>query len=157
MITLERSVDEADDHEAPGKDPDLAGVPRSLRILLAGWVGADAVLVLGLAVRNATLTSTAWDLIGTALLSAIGITCVLALVQIAKGSDGAALTAMVSQVFVAGLSVYIWMVDQRSPESQLMGVTGIALAVGGVAVLWVLYLAATPAVPSVRAQPLLSH
>ncbi|NDJ91044.1 hypothetical protein [Mycolicibacter kumamotonensis] len=140
MITLERPVDEADDHEAPGKDPDLAGVPRSLRILLAGWVGADAVLVLGLAVRNATLTSTAWDLIGTALLSAIGITCVLALVQIAKGSDGAALTAMVSQVFVAGLSVYIWMVDQRSPESQLMGVTGIALAVGGIALLWVLYL-----------------
>lgn len=140
MITLERAVDEADDHEAPGKDPDLAGVPRSLRILLAGWVGADAVLILGLAVRNATLTSTAWDLIGTALLSSIGITCALALVQIAKRSRGAALTAMVSQVFVAGLAIYVWMVDQRSPDSQLMGVTGIALAVGGTALLWVLYL-----------------
>lgn len=140
MITLERPVDEADDHEASGKDPDLAGAPRSLRILLAGWVGADAALILGLAVRNATLTSTAWDLIGTALLSAIGITCALALVQIAKRSRGAALTAMVSQVFVAGLSVYVWMVDQRSPESQLMGVTGIALAMGGIALLWVLYL-----------------
>jgi hypothetical protein len=142
MITLERPVGEADDHEAPGGDhsADLAGVPRSLRVLLAGWVGADAALIIGLAFWNATLTSTAWDLIGTALLSAIGITCALALVQIAKGSRGAALTAMVSQVFVAGLAVYVWMVDQRSPQSQLMGVTGIALAMGGIALLWVLYL-----------------
>lgn len=118
MITLERPVGEADDHEAPAGDhsADLAGVPRSLRVLLAGWVGADAALIIGLAFWNATLTSTAWDLIGTALLSAIGITCALALVQIAKGSRGAALTAMVSQVFVAGLAVYVWMVDQRSPR-----------------------------------------
>lgn len=142
MITGERHVGQAGDHEASGGDhaAELGDVPRSLRILLAGWVGADAALIIGLAVRNATLTSTAWDLIGTALLSAIGITCALALVQIAKGSRGAALTAMLSQVFVAGLAVYVWLVDQRSPRSQLMGVTGVALAMGGVALFWVLYL-----------------
>ncbi|QZA08728.1 hypothetical protein K3U94_05425 [Mycolicibacter heraklionensis] len=73
-------------------------------------------------------------------MSAIGITCVLASVQIAKRSRGAALTAMLSQVFVAGLAVYVWMVDQRSPQSQLMGVTGVVLAIGGIALLWVFYL-----------------
>lgn len=142
MKILERQVGAADDREASGADhvADLGSVPKSLRILLAGWIGADAALIIGLAVRNATLTSTAWDLIGTALLSAIGITCALAFFQIAKGSRGAALTAMLSQVFVAGLAVYVWMVDQRSPESQLVGVTGIGLAVGGIALLWVLYL-----------------
>ncbi|WP_046316378.1 hypothetical protein [Mycobacterium sp. UM_Kg1] len=141
MITLQRHIDDAGDH-APGADQvaDLGAVSRPLRVVLVVWVGLDAALVLGLAVRNATLTSAAWDLIGTALLAAIGITCALASIQIAKKSRGAALTATVSQVFIASLAVYVWMVDQRSPVSQLLGVTGIVLLMGGIALCWVLYL-----------------
>ncbi|MEZ0363963.1 hypothetical protein ACAG26_09730 [Mycobacterium sp. pUA109] len=142
-VTLERPVVEVDHHEAAGGEQpsDLGGVPKSRRILLACWIGTNAAVIIGLAVRNATLTSTAWDLIGTALLSGIGITCTLAVVQLAKGSPAAALTAMLSQIFVAGLAVYVWLVDERSPEGQLLGVTGVALTLGGIALLWVLYLA----------------
>ncbi|OHV03035.1 hypothetical protein C1Y40_04596 [Mycobacterium talmoniae] len=141
-VTLERPIAEVDHHEAAGDEPppELAGLPRSRRIPLACWIGTDAALIIGLAVRNATLTSTAWDLIGTALLSGIGITCALAVVQLAKGSRAAALTAMLSQIFVAGLAVYVWMVDERSPARQLLGVTGVALTLGGIGLLWVLYL-----------------
>ncbi|WP_142358459.1 hypothetical protein [Mycobacterium celatum] len=47
---------------------------------------------------------------------------------------------MVSQIFIAGLAAYVWLVDQRSPVSQLLGITGVALTLGCIALIWVLYL-----------------
>ncbi|MCV7402485.1 hypothetical protein H7K24_20300 [Mycobacterium fragae] len=135
-----------DDHEQvvggqpAGPDFTVASMPRSLRIVLACWVGIDAATVFGLAVWNATLTSSAWDLIGSALLLGIGVTCSLAFGQIVRASPSALMTSMVSQIFVAGLAVYVWLVDLRSPVSQLLGITGVALTLGGIALLWVLYL-----------------
>ncbi|BBZ10948.1 hypothetical protein [Mycobacterium branderi] len=128
--------------EEQASPPDLTvrNLPKSLRILLACWVGVDAAIVLALAVWNATLTTSAWDLIGSALLLGIGITCALAFGQIVRGSGNALMTAMVSQIFIAGLAAYVWLVDQRSPVSQLMGITGVALTLGGIALAWVLYL-----------------
>ncbi|MGX9787548.1 hypothetical protein [Mycobacterium sp. MMS18-G62] len=117
------------------------GLTGSLRILFACWVGLDAAVVIGLAVWNTTLTRSAWDLIGSALLLGIGITCALAFGQILTGSGNAVLTSMVSQIFIVGLAAYVWLVDQRSPVSQLLGITGIALTLGCIALLWVLYLA----------------
>lgn len=140
---LGRDGDQAtEDHEAVGEqaaEPDVS-LRRSLRILLACWIGVDAAIVIPLAVWNATLTTAAWDLIGTALLLGIGITCALAFGQIVRGSCNALMTAMVSQIFIAGLAGYVWLVDQRSPVSQLLGITGIALTLGGIALIWVLYL-----------------
>ncbi|GBE63574.1 hypothetical protein MFM001_00360 [Mycobacterium sp. MFM001] len=134
-----------DDHVAVGgqaSEPDVTvrSLRRSLRILLACWIGVDAAIVLALAVWNATLTSSAWDLIGSALLLGIGVTCALAFGQIVRGSGNALITAMVSQIFIAGLAAYVWLVDQRSPVSQLLGITGVALMIGGIALIWVLYL-----------------
>lgn len=134
-----------EDHDAVAgqrSEPDVTvgSLPRSLRILLAGWIGIDAALVLALAVWNARLTTTAWDLIGSALLLGIGITCALAFGQIVRDSGNALMTAMVSQIFIAGLAAYVWLVDQRSPVSQLWGITGVALTMGGIALIWVLYL-----------------
>lgn len=136
-----------DDHvsvsEERPSDTDAAGdgLRGWRRILFACWVGSDAALIIGLAVWNATLTTSAWDLIGSALLLGIGVTCALAFGQIITGSKNAVMTSVVSQIFVACLAVYVWLVDQRSPVSQLLGITGIALALGGIALLWVLYLA----------------
>jgi hypothetical protein len=135
-----------DDHEqvvggqASGPDFTVASMPRALRMVLACWVGIDAAIVIGLAVWNATLTSSAWDLIGSALLLGIGVACALAFAQIVRGSPNALMTSMVSQIFIAGLAAYVWLVDLRSPVSQLLGITGAALTVGGIALLWVLYL-----------------
>lgn len=135
-----------DGHEpavaAQPSEPDVTvgSLPKSLRILLACWVGINAGLVVALAVWNATLTTSAWDLIGTALLLGIGITCALAFGQIVRGSPNALMTAMVSQIFIMGLAAYVWLVDQRSPVSQLLGITGVALTFGGIALIWVLYL-----------------
>src|SRR5579875_1714756 len=134
-----------DDHEAvEGQASEPAVTVRSLRrplgILLVCWIGVDAAIVLALAVWNATLTTTAWDLIGSALLLGIGVTCALAFGQIVRGSPNALVTAMVSQIFIAGLAAYVWLVDQRSPVSQLLGITGVALTLGCIALIWVLYL-----------------
>jgi hypothetical protein len=123
-------------------DPDFAvgSMPRWLRIALVCWVGIDAAIVIGLAIWNARLTSSAWDLIGSALLLGIGVTCALAFGQIVRGSQSAVMTSMVSQILIAGLAAYVWLMDLRSPVSQLLGITGVGLTVGGIALLWALYL-----------------
>lgn len=113
--------------------------PR-VRALLVLCIAIDGTIVLWLAAKNATLTQNAWDLLGTALLLAIGITCALAIGVIVKYRHSSVLTPLASQVFVICLAAYVWLLDLRSPASQIGGITGVALALGAVALCWVLYL-----------------
>ncbi|MEC4856491.1 hypothetical protein R2325_12790 [Mycobacteroides chelonae] len=55
-------------------------------------IAIDGTIVLWLAAKNATLTQNAWDLLGTALLLAIGITCALAIGVIVKYRHSSVLT-----------------------------------------------------------------
>ena len=132
----ERSPDEAEPHHTFT----LGDLRPRIRALLVLCVALDGAIVLWLAVWNATLTQNAWDLLGTALLLAIGITCALAIGAIVKYTHSSVLTALVSQVFVVCLATYVWLLDLRSPASQIWGITGIALGLGAVALCWVLYL-----------------
>lgn len=132
----ERSPDEAEPHHTFT----LGDLRPRIRALLVLCVALDGAIVLWLAVWNATLTQNAWDLLGTALLLAIGITCALAIGAIVKYTHSSVLTALVSQVFVVCLATYVWLLDLRSPASQIWGSTGIALGLGAVALCWVLYL-----------------
>ncbi|OBF22211.1 hypothetical protein [Mycobacterium sp. ACS4331] len=118
----------------------IGDLSRPLRGLLIVWVGLCTAVVLWLAIENATLTTEVWDLIGTVLLFGIGITCALALVAILRRSTSALIVTLVSQLFIITLAGYVWLVDHRSPVSQLLGVTGVALAAGAIAVLWVCHL-----------------
>ncbi|CDO27706.1 hypothetical protein [Mycolicibacterium porcinum] len=119
----------------------VAGLPGRVRWLLLSCLTVNAVVVLWLAVWDATLTRSAWDLLGAALLLGIGITCALAIGAILRRSSSAFLTAMTSQIFVVCLAAYVWLVDERSPVRQLIGVAGVALAFGAIALFWVVYLA----------------
>lgn len=119
----------------------VASLSRPAQGLLLSWLTVNAVVVLWLAVWDATLTRSAWDLLGAALLLGIGITCALAIGAILRRSSSAFLTAMTSQIFVVCLAAYVWLVDERSPVRQLGGVTGIALMFGAIALFWVIYLA----------------
>ena len=123
-----------------GSDFNVGSIPRSLRVLLASYVGIAAALVTWLSIWNATLTRSVWDLFGLALLIGISITCMMAFFAIVRNSNGVLMTTIMSQVFIACLAAYVWVIDQRSPVGQLRGVTGVALTLGGIAVLWVLYL-----------------
>lgn len=118
----------------------LGHMRRRTRKLLLAWLGITAAIVLGLAMWNASLTQSSWDLLGTALLLVIGVTCVLAIGATIRRAHSAALVALASQILVVCLAGYFWMVDLRSPVSQMRGVTGIALAVGVIALGWVVYL-----------------
>lgn len=119
----------------------VAGLPGRVRWLLLSCLTVNAVVVLWLAVWDATLTRSAWDLLGAALLLGIGITCALAIGAILRRSSSAFLTAMTSQIFVVCLAAYVWLVDERSPVRQLIGVAGVALTFGAIALFWVVYLA----------------
>ncbi|WP_454789008.1 hypothetical protein [Mycolicibacterium lutetiense] len=119
----------------------VAGLTKPARVLLIACLTVDAAVVLSLAVWDATLTRSAWDLLGAALLFGIGITCGLAVGAILRHSSNAFLTAMTSQIFVICLAAYVWLVDERSPVRQMAGITGIALTFGAIALFWVIYLA----------------
>lgn len=119
----------------------VAGLTGPARGLLLTCLAVNAVVILWLAVWDATLTRSGWDLLGTALLLGIGIACALAIGAIVRRSSTAFLTAMTSQIFVVCLAGYVWVVDERSPVRQVGGVTGIALAFGATALFWVIYLA----------------
>ncbi|MDF3337197.1 hypothetical protein P3H80_07190 [Mycolicibacterium septicum] len=119
----------------------VASLSRPAQRLLLSWLTVNAVVVLWLAVWDATLTRSAWDLLGAALLLGIGITCALAMGAILRRSSSAFLTAMTSQIFVVCLAAYVWLVDERSPVRQLIGITGVALLFGAIALFWVIYLA----------------
>jgi hypothetical protein len=98
-------------------------------------------VVAGLTVWNTRLTTSAWDLVGSALLLATGVACALASARVLMRSSNAVIVGVVSQIFIVCLAIYVWLVDLRSPVSQLLGVTGVALATGAVALAWVCYLA----------------
>lgn len=128
----------------PQSDPAeiaVGGLSRPTVVLLLVWLTVNAAVVLWLAVWDATLTRSAWDLLGAALLLGIGITCGLAIGAILRRSSSAVLTAMTSQIFVVCLAAYVWLVDERSPVRQLIGITGVALVFGAIALTWVIYLA----------------
>lgn len=118
----------------------LNHMTRRTRMLLLAWLAITAAIALALAMWNASLTQSSWDLVGTALLLGIGVTCVLATGAVIRNSHSAALVALASQIFVVCLAGYFWMVDLRSPFGQMRGVTGVALAVGAIALCWVVYL-----------------
>lgn len=139
------SIAKHDPDPSPGEDQPpppftLGDLGWRVRTLLVSCVAVDGAVVLWLATWNATLTQTVWDLVGTALLLAIGITCALAVGAIVKNMPSSVLTALASQVFVVCLATYVWLLDLRSPDSQVWGITGIALALGAIALCWVLYL-----------------
>lgn len=127
-------------HAGSTDRPAIPDVSRRSRILLLGCLILDAALIGWLAVWDATLTRSAWDLIGTVLLLVIAIACVLAFAAVLRRSPSALLTTIVCQTFVVCLAAYIWLVDQRSPIGQLGGVTGIALVLGAIAVFWIVFL-----------------
>ncbi len=129
------------DEQASHVATTIGGLSRPGRALLLSWLTVNAVVVLWLAVWDATLTRSAWDLLGAALLFGIGITQALAIGAILRRSSSAFLTAMTSQIFVVCLAAYVCLVDERSPVRQLIGITGLALLFGAIALFWVIYLA----------------
>lgn len=133
---------DAPPEQQPSKVETPLGVrPRVTEALLLICLTVQTAVVLWLAVWDATLTRSAWDLLGAALLLGIGITCALAIGAILRKSSSAFLTAMTSQIFVVCLAAYVWLVDERSPVRQLIGITGTALVFGAVALFWMVYLA----------------
>lgn len=129
------------DEQTPQAETTAGVLSRPGRALLLTWLTIEAGVILWLAIWDATLTRSAWDLLGAALLLGIGITCAFAIGAILRQSSSAFLTAMTSQIFVVCLAAYVWLVDERSPVRQLGGVAGIALMFGAIALFWVIYLA----------------
>jgi hypothetical protein len=119
--------------------PHVLTVPTYVRWLLAINLLVDGVLVLGLAVRDFTLTKTASATLGSALLLAIGLVCFWAFMAVVLKQKSWLVATVLSQVFVAFLAGYIVLIDQRSPVSQLFGKAGIGLALGLFGVVWILY------------------
>ncbi|WP_280824751.1 hypothetical protein [Mycobacterium sp. OTB74] len=103
-------------------------------------MAVDAVIVSWLTAWDAKLVGTGWGLFGSALLLVIAIACWLSIGLIIRNSPNAVLTTMVSQIFVACLAVYVWLVDVHSPVHQYWGITGVALSLGGIALFWVIFL-----------------
>jgi hypothetical protein len=115
-------------------------IPLPLHIIVAVTVGVDGIIVLGLAARDFTLTKTATDTLGSALLLAISLLCLWALAAICRRSSTWLATSLASQISVLFLAAYVCVIDARSPRVQIFGVTGIALVMGTIAAAWVIYL-----------------
>lgn len=111
-----------------------------LGVLLAATVMIDGVLVFLLAVRDFGMTRTASSTFGASLLLAIAIVCAWAFAAILRKSASWLTAVLLSQIFMAFFAGYFWLIDLRSPVSQLTGWTGFVLTLGTAAVWWILYL-----------------
>ncbi|MGA5462491.1 hypothetical protein [Mycobacterium sp. NPDC050041] len=100
----------------------------------------DGVFVFALAVRDFEMTRTASSTLGAGLLLAIAIVCVWAFTAIVRKSASWLTAVLLSQISMAFFAGYVWLIDLRSPVSQLTGWTGFVLTLGASAVWWIVYL-----------------
>jgi hypothetical protein len=108
------------------------------RILLGVTVGIDGGAVLCLAARNLYLTTTAIDTLGSVILLVIGGANWWALYAIAFRQRSWVTASILSQFFIVPLALYVVLIDLRSPYLQFLGITGIAIAMGAIAIFWTL-------------------
>jgi hypothetical protein len=115
-------------------------VPRGARTFLGVTVCVDGGLALYLALRDIALAKTATATFGAAVLLTVSFICLWALIGIVRGLGSWLNATLLSQAITVFIAGYIWLVDERSPISQLIGKAGVALLIGGVAIAWIVYL-----------------
>ncbi|MEV3903717.1 hypothetical protein AB0K11_15435 [Mycobacterium sp. NPDC050551] len=108
--------------------------------MLAATVLVDGVFAFVLAMRDFELTRTASSTLGAGLLLAIAVVCMWAFVAILRKSASWLTAVLLSQISIAFFAGYVWLIDLRSPVSQLTGWTGFVLTLGATAVVWIVYL-----------------
>lgn len=128
-------------------------VSHNVRRLLAVTMAVESLLVIGLTLRDFTLTKTPMATFGSVTLLAIsGVSVWAAYATWAQGDSWLA-ASLLSQFSIAVLAGYIVLIDLRSPFPQFLDfdwsrpspliplrVTGLACILGGIAIFWVFYL-----------------
>ena len=115
-------------------------IPRLLRVLLAITVGFDGALVLYLAIRDFGLTKTGIATLSSTLLLIIAVANLWALLAVWRRWRSWLLATVVGQALVVLLAGYIVMTDFRSAATQFLGVSGLAIVLGTVGLLWIIRL-----------------
>ena len=130
-----------DDDASP--DPST-GEPKRLhnavRWSLLATVLLDGILAVGIAVRDAQLTHSAASTLGSVMWLTAGVVNLTAAYAIVGRIRIWLVSSVVGQLFVALLALYIAIIDLRSPVRQFTGVSGLALVIGGIGVVWVCVL-----------------
>jgi hypothetical protein len=136
---------------ATGKS--LATVSHNVRRLLAVTMAVESLLVIGLTLRDFTLTETPIATFGSVTLLAISGVSVWAAYATWMQGDSWLPASLMSQFSIAVLAGYIVLIDLRSPFPQFfdfdwskpsplipLRVTGLACILGFIAIFWVFYL-----------------
>ena len=128
--------------------PDLTRVES---VLLVITVGIDGLLITGMAFRDFYLTKSAASTLGSGFLLVIGGINLLALAAFAKRlpewqyaflkhMPGWITATVAGQLLVIVFAGYVILMDVRSPNTRVIGVSGIAATLGLLALMWVLRL-----------------